>query len=52
VGFTPFDPTHPCDEGVVKETQGFIEERELLRKGTEGERGFSWEIVVVGAKVG
>ena len=52
VGFTPFVPTHPRDEGVVKETRGFIGERELLRKDTEGERGFGWETVVVGAKVG
>ncbi len=52
VGFTPFVPTHPHDEGVIKETRGFIGESELLRKGTDGERGFGWEIVVVGAKVG
>jgi hypothetical protein len=52
VGFTPFVPTHPQNEGLFNETRGFIGERELLRKGTEGERGFGWEIVVVGAKVG
>ncbi len=52
VGFTPFVPTHPRDEGVVKETRGFIGERELLRKGTEGERDFDWEITVVGVKAG
>ena len=52
VGFTPFVPTHPHDEGVVKETQGFIGARELLSKGTESERNFGWEILVVGAKVG
>ncbi len=52
VGFTPFVPTHPCDEGVVKETLGFIGARELLRKGTESERDFGWKILVVGAKVG
>ena len=52
VGFTPFVPTHPRDEGMVKETWGFIGERELLRKGIEGERGFGWEIVVIGVKVG
>jgi hypothetical protein len=52
VGFNPFVPTHPRDEGVVKETWGFIGERELLRKGAEGERDFGWEIMVVGAKVG
>ena len=49
VGFTPFVPTHPRNEGVVKETLGFIGERDLLR---EGKRGFGWETVVVGAKVG
>jgi hypothetical protein len=37
---------------LVKETLGFIGERDLLREGTEGERGFGWETVVVGAKVG
>ncbi len=52
VGFTPFVPPHSRDEGMVKETRGFIEERELLRNGTEGESGFGWETVVVGAKVG
>ncbi len=52
VGFTPFVPTHPHDEGVVKETRGFVGARELSRKGTEGERDFGWEMVVVGAKVG
>ena len=51
VGFTPFVPTHPRDEGVVNETRGFIGARELSRKGTEGERDFGWEILVVGAKV-
>ena len=29
VGFTPFVPTHPRDEGVVEETRGFIGERDL-----------------------
>jgi hypothetical protein len=24
VGFTPFVPTHPRDEGMVEETLGFI----------------------------
>ena len=52
VGFTPFVPTHPYNEGVVKETRGFIGARELSRKGTEGERDVGWEIMVVGAKVG
>ena len=52
VGFTPFVPTHPHDEGVVRETRGFIGARELLRKGTEGEREFGLEIMVVGAEVG
>ena len=52
VDFTPFVPTHPRDEGVVKETWGFIGARELSRKGTESERDFGWEIMVVGAKVG
>ncbi len=52
VGFTPFIPTHPRDEGVVKETWGFIGERDLLRESIEGERGFVWETVDVGAKVG
>jgi hypothetical protein len=37
---------------VVKETLGFIGERELLRNGTEGVRDFGWEIVVVGVKAG
>ena len=52
VSFTPFVPTHPRNEGVVKKTRGFIKERELLRKDTEGEMGFGWETVVLGAKVG
>ncbi len=52
VGFTPFVPTPPRDKGVVKETWGFIGERELLRKGKEGERGVGWVIVVFRAKVG
>jgi hypothetical protein len=36
---------------MAKETRGFIGARELSRKGTEGERDFGWEILVVGAKV-
>ncbi len=52
VGFTPFVPTHSRDEGVVKKTRGFIGARELSSKGTESERDFGWEILVVGAKVG
>ena len=52
VGFTPFVPTHPRDEGVVEETRGFIGERDLLRESIEGERGFAGETVGVGAMVG
>ncbi len=52
VGFTPFVPTHPHNEGVVKETQGFIGARDLLSKGAERERDFGFKILVVGAKVG
>ena len=52
VGFTPFVPTHPRDEGVLKETLGFIRARDLLSEGTESERDFGFEILVVGAKVG
>ena len=52
VGFTPFVPTHPHNEGVVKETRGFIGARDLLSEGTESERDFGLEILVVGAKVG
>ena len=52
VGFTPFVPTHPRDEGVVKETRGFIGARDLLSEGTESERDFGFEILGVGAKVG
>jgi hypothetical protein len=40
VGFTPFVPTHPRDEGVVEETRGFIGERDLLRESIEGKTGF------------
>jgi hypothetical protein len=40
VGFTPFVPTHPRDEGVVVETRGFIGERDLLRESIEGKTGF------------
>ena len=52
VGFTPFVPTHPRDEGVVEETRGFIGVRDLLRESIEGERGFVRETVGVGARVG
>ena len=52
VGFTPFVPTHPHNEGVAKETRGFIGARDLLSEGTESERDFGLEILVVGAKVG
>jgi hypothetical protein len=52
VDFTPFVTTHPRDEGMVKETWGFVGERDLLRESIEGERGFVWETVGVGAKVG
>ncbi len=52
VGFTPFVPTHPRDEGVVKETRGFIGARDLLSEGTESERDFGFKILGVGAKVG
>jgi hypothetical protein len=31
---------------------GFIGERDLLRESIEGERGFVWETVGVGANVG
>jgi hypothetical protein len=47
VGFTPFVPTHLRDEGVVKETRGFIGARDLLSEGD-----FGLEILGVGAKVG
>ncbi len=52
VGFTPFVPTHPRDEGVVKETRGFIEARDVLSEGTESERDFGVKLLGVGAKVG
>jgi hypothetical protein len=45
--FTPFIPTHPCDEGVVKETWGFIGAREFLSEATESERDFGFEILIV-----
>ena len=38
VGFTPFVPTHPRDEGMVKETWGFVGERDLLRESIRRER--------------
>ncbi len=47
--FTPFIPTHPCDEGVVKETWGFIGAREFLSEATESERDFGFEILIVWA---
>jgi hypothetical protein len=52
VGFTPFVPTHPRDEGVVKETRGFIGARDVLSEGTESERDFGVEFLGLGAKVG
>ena len=50
VGFTPFVPTHPRDEGMVRETRGFVGARDLLSEGTESERDFGFEILVVGSK--
>ena len=52
VGFTLFVPTHPRNEGMVKETRGFIGARDVLSEGTESERDFGFEILGVGAKVG
>ncbi len=52
VGITPFVPTHPGNEGVVKETRGFIGARDLLSEGTESEIDLGFEILVVGPKVG
>ncbi len=50
--FHPLCPNTPRDEGVVEETRGFIGERDLLRESIEGKRGFVWETVGVGARVG
>ena len=52
VGFTPFVPTHPHNEGMVKETQGFIGARDVLSEGTESERDFGVKFLGLGAKVG
>ncbi len=52
VDFTPFFPTHPRNEGVVKETRGFIGARDVLSEGTESERDFGVEFLGVRAKVG
>ncbi len=52
VGFTPFVPTHPRDEGMVNETRGFIRAKDLLREGKESETDFGCKILFVGAKVG
>ncbi len=52
VGLTPFVPAHPRDEGMVKETQGFIGARDLLSEGKESEKDFGFEILFVRAKVG
>jgi hypothetical protein len=51
VGFVPFTPTHLRNEGVVKETQGFIGAKKLLGEGKESETNFGGE-TFVRAKVG
>jgi hypothetical protein len=51
VDFTPFVPTHPRTEGVVKGTRGFTGATDLLGEGKKSETDFGGEIVA-GAKVG
>ena len=52
VGFSPFVPTHPRDEGAVNETWGFIGAKDLFSEGKESETDFGCKILFVRAKVG
>ena len=49
LGFAPFVPTPPRNEGMVKGTLGFIGTKGLLSEGKESETDFGFE-TFVGAK--